>query len=53
MDGASNTLVFKPSASPAAVTVTGSANTFYLPEGSPITLTGPGAAMSTVKYFKP
>lgn len=51
--GASNTFVFKPSATPATVTVTGSANTFYLPEGSKITLTGAGAAMSTVKYYKP
>ncbi len=49
--GASTTFVFKPSATPA--TVTGSANTFYLPEGSKITLTGAGAAMSTIKYYKP
>ena len=51
--GASNTFVLKPGATPATVTVTGSANTFYFPEGSTITLTGPGAAMSTVKYYKP
>lgn len=51
--GASNTFVFKPSATPGTVTVTGSANTFYLPEGSKITLTGAGAAMSTIKYYKP
>ena len=51
--GASNTIVFKPSATPATVTVTGSANTFYIPEGSAVKLTGPGAAMSTVKYYKP
>lgn len=51
--GASNTFVFKPSATPATVSVTGSANTFYFPEGSAIKLTGSGAAMSTVKHYKP
>jgi hypothetical protein len=51
--GASNTLVFRSSATPTAVTVTGSANTFFLPEGSSIKLSGDGAAMSTVKYYKP
>lgn len=51
--GASNTFVFKPSATPATVAVTGSANTFYFPEGSTITLSGAGAPMSTIKYFKP
>jgi hypothetical protein len=51
--GASNTIVFGPSATPTVVTVTGSANTFYLPEGSAIKLSGTGAAMSTVKYYKP
>lgn len=53
VNGASNTIVFKPTSTPATVSVTGSANTFYLPENSPITLTGSGAAMSTVKYYKP
>jgi hypothetical protein len=52
VDGASNTIVFKPTSTPTTVSVTGSANTFYLPEGSAITLTGTGAAMSTVKYYK-
>jgi hypothetical protein len=51
--GASNTFVLKPSATPVTVTVTGSANTFYFPEGSKITLSGAGAAMSTIKYYKP
>lgn len=53
---ASNALspfVFKPSATPATVTVTGSADTFYFPEGSKIALTGAGAALSTIKYYKP
>jgi hypothetical protein len=53
ISGASNTLIFRPSATPAMVTVTGSANTFFLPEGSAIKLAGAGAAMSTVKYYKP
>lgn len=53
INGASNTVVFKPTATPTTVTVTGSANTFYLPEGSAITLSGTGAAMSTVKFYKP
>jgi hypothetical protein len=51
--GASNTIVVGPSATPTVVTVTGSANTFYLPQGSAIKLSGTGAAMSTVKYYKP
>jgi hypothetical protein len=53
INGASNTIVFKPTSTPTTVAVTGSANTFYLPENSAITLTGTGAAMSTVKYYKP
>jgi len=53
INGESNVIVFKGNAIPATVTVTGSANTFYLPEGSPIKLEGTGAAMSTVKYYKP
>lgn len=53
ISGASNTFVFRPSATPAMVMVTGSANTFFLPEGSAIKLAGAGAAMSTVKYYKP
>lgn len=51
--GSQNTVVFQPTAIPATVNVTGSANTFYMPEGSPITLSGAGAAMSTIKYYKP
>jgi hypothetical protein len=51
--GASNTIVFGPSATPTTVTVTGSANTFYLPQDSKISLSGAGAAMSTIKYYKP
>ncbi|THC42930.1 hypothetical protein C2862_15195 [Massilia sp. Mn16-1_5] len=51
--GSQNTVVFQPTAIPATVTVTGSANTFYMPEGSPIKLDGAGAEMSTVKYYKP
>ena len=53
INGASNTIVFKPTSTPTTVSVTGSANTFYLPEGSAIKLEGSGAAMSTVKYYKP
>jgi hypothetical protein len=53
INGASNTIVFKPTSTPTTVAVTGSANTFYLPENSAITLTGTGAAMSLVKYYKP
>ena len=53
ISGATNTIVFRPGAVPATVTVTGSANTFYLPEGSTIKLEGAGAAMSTIKYYKP
>jgi len=53
VDGASNTLVFQPTSTPTTVVVSASANTFYLPQGSAITLTGNGAAMSTVKYYKP
>lgn len=52
IDGESNTLVLRPTATPTTVSVIGSANTFYLPEGSPIALTGSGAAMSSVKYYK-
>lgn len=53
INGASNTVVFKPSSIPTTVTVNGSANTFYLPEGSPITIVGTGAAMSSIKFYKP
>jgi hypothetical protein len=53
INGASNTVVFKPSSVPTTVTVTGSANTFYLPEGSPIKIEGTGAAMSSIKFYKP
>lgn len=53
IDGESNTLVLRPTATPTTVSVVGSANTVYLPEGSPISLTGSGAAMSSVKYYKP
>lgn len=53
VNGESNVVVLTASATPTTVTVIGSANTFYLPEGSPIKLEGPGAAMSTVKYYKP
>lgn len=53
VSGHQNTIVFRPSSTPATVTVTGSANTFYLPEGSAIKLEGSGAAMSTIKYYKP
>jgi hypothetical protein len=53
ISGGSNTLIFRPGATPAIVTVTGSANTFFLPEGSALKLTGAAAAMSTVKYYKP
>ncbi|MDB5749255.1 MAG: hypothetical protein JWP72_4103 [Massilia sp.] len=53
ISGNQNTVVFRPSSTPATVTVTGSANTFYLPEGSAIKLEGSGAAMSTIKYYKP
>ena len=51
--GNQNTIVFQPTAIPASVIVTGSANTFYMPEGSPIKLEGSGAAMSTIKFYKP
>lgn len=51
--GNQNTIVFQPTAIPASVVVTGSANTFFMPEGSPIKLEGSGAAMSTIKYYKP
>ena len=53
ISGATNTIVFRPGAVPVTVSVTGSANTFYLPEGSTIKLEGNGAAMSTIKYYKP
>ena len=53
ISGGQNTLVFRPSSTPTTVTVTGSANTFYLPEGSTIKLEGAGAAMSTIKFYKP
>ena len=53
IDGASNTFVFAPSVTPASVNVTGSANIFYLPKGSSLTLSGTGAAMSTIKYYQP
>lgn len=53
IDGNSNLIVLRASATPATVSVIGSGNTFYLPEGSPVVLSGSGAAMSSVKYYKP
>ena len=52
ISGNQNTAVFRPSSTPASVMVTGSTNTFYLPEGSAIKIEGAGAAMSTIKYYK-
>lgn len=52
ISGNSNTLVFHSNASPT-ITVTGTGNTFYIPEGSAIKLEGLGAALSTVLYYKP
>lgn len=51
--GTSNTFVFGAGAVPASVIVTGAANIFYLPEGSPVKLEGTGAALSTINYYKP
>ncbi len=50
--GTSNTIIFRPGTQ-TAVNVSGSGNTFYLAEGSPIKIEGTGAASSTVKYYKP
>jgi hypothetical protein len=45
-------LIFLPGSN-ATVNVTGTANTFYLVQGSPIKIEGPGAASSRVIYYKP
>ena len=52
VNGNSNTLIFKPGTE-ATVSVTGTANTFYMVQGSPIKIEGPGAGASTVIYYKP
>ena len=52
INGKGNTLIFLPG-SHATVNVTGTANTFYLVQGSPIKIEGPGAASSRVLYYKP
>lgn len=51
--GNSNTIVLNPGTTPDPVTVEGAANVFYLPAGSPVKLTGSGAAQSTIKYYQP
>lgn len=53
IQGDSNTIIFRPSATPLNITVMGSANTIYLPAGSTIPVNGIGAAMTSVKYYKP
>ena len=50
--GDMNTIVFMPGVS-AQVGVTGSGNTFYVPTGASITITGAGAASSTIRNYKP
>lgn len=50
VSGDLNTIVFMPGVT-AQVTVTGSGNTFYLPVGSSVTITGAGAATSTIRYY--
>lgn len=52
VSGDMNTVVFMPGVS-AQVTVTGSGNTFYVPTGSAITITGSGAASSTIRNYTP
>lgn len=52
VSGNQNTIVFLPG-TVTTVNVTGSANVFYLVEGSPITIEGTGAGQSAVKYYKP
>jgi hypothetical protein len=51
LSGDLNTLVFMPGVD-TTVTVTGAANTLYLPQGSPIKLEGAGLASTTVRYYK-
>lgn len=51
--GDQNTFVLAPSAQPATISVSGTANTFYVPEGTELNLEGSGAALTTVKYYKP
>ncbi|MFC5551340.1 hypothetical protein [Massilia aerilata] len=51
VSGDLNTVVFMPGVD-TTVTVTGSANTFYLPLDSTIKLEGSGLASSTVRYYK-
>jgi hypothetical protein len=52
ISGDSNTIVFRPGTQ-TAVAVSGRGNIFYLVEGSPIKIEGPGAVSSTVNYYKP
>jgi hypothetical protein len=48
--GDSNTIIFRPSVN-AKVTVTGAGNTFYVPIGASITITGSGLESSTIVNY--
>ena len=50
--GNQNTIVFLPGTD-TNVNVSGSGNTFYVVQGSPIKFEGTGTATSTLTYYKP
>jgi hypothetical protein len=52
VSGDQNTIVFMPGVS-AQVTVTGTSNTFYVPSDGTVTITGSGAASSTIRNYTP
>jgi hypothetical protein len=52
VSGDQNTIVFMPGVG-AQVTVTGTSNTFYVPSDGTVTITGSGAASSTIRNYTP